>query len=165
MEIKGFEDYLATKEGIIIKKSNNRTLPQYKENNKKRPDNCYMRVNLWFNKKQSTQRVHRLVALAWIDNPNNYKQVDHIDQDKFNNNVDNLRWICNSKNQLNTKDRPNKWGRNIYRHEQGIGGGKSNRWYISFSRNGKRPSKSLPLSTPYEEVVRIRDEMKLQLDM
>ena len=165
MEIKGFEDYLATKEGVIIKKSNNRILPQYKDVKKNRPDNIYMRVNLYVNKKQSTQRVHRLVALAWIDNPNNYKQVDHIDQNKLNNNVDNLRWITQSNNQLNTKDRPSKWGRNIARHEQGTGGGKSNRWYISFSRNGKRPSKSLPLSTPHEEVVRIRDEMKLQLDM
>tara|TARA_R110002020_G_scaffold24886_1_gene81249 strand:- start:5229 stop:5720 length:492 start_codon:yes stop_codon:yes gene_type:complete len=159
-EIKGFEDYLASKDGVIIKKKDNRILPQYKDSNRNRPDNIYMRVNLWVNDKQSTQRVHRLVALAWIDNPNNYKQVDHMDQNKFNNNVDNLRWICNSKNQLNTKDRPSKWGRNITKHE-----GKNNRWYISFSRNGKRTCKSLPLSTPHEEVVRIRNDMKLQLDM
>lgn len=155
-EIKGFENYLATKDGVIIKKSNNRILPQYKDSNKKRPNNCYMRVNLYINKKQSTQRVHRLVALAWLENPNNLKQVDHIDQNKFNNNVDNLRWICNSKNQLNTKDRPSKWGRNINKH--------SKRWYIEFRRSNKSTSKSLPLSTPYEEVVKIRDEMKANID-
>ncbi len=36
--------------------------------------------------------LHRLVALTFIDNPENYKEVDHIDRDKSNNHIDNLRW-------------------------------------------------------------------------
>ena len=41
-------------------------------------------------------KVHRLVALTYINNPNDYDKVDHIDNDKLNNNVENLRW-CTSK--------------------------------------------------------------------
>jgi len=36
--------------------------------------------------------VHRLVALTLIDNPDNLKEVDHIDRNKENNHIDNLRW-------------------------------------------------------------------------
>jgi hypothetical protein len=42
--------------------------------------------------------VHRLVALLYLDNPNNLPEVNHIDFDKTNNNVDNLEWISRSDN-------------------------------------------------------------------
>ena len=43
---------------------------------------------------------HRLVGKAFIENPNNYPQIDHIDADKINNRVENLRWVTNSMNCL-----------------------------------------------------------------
>jgi hypothetical protein len=36
--------------------------------------------------------VHRMVAMAFIENPEGKKRVTHIDKDKLNNNADNLRW-------------------------------------------------------------------------
>lgn len=51
--------------------------------------------------KQINKNSHILVANAFIDNPNNYPQVDHIDQNKLNNNVNNLRWVTNQLNQRN----------------------------------------------------------------
>ena len=48
--------------------------------------------------KKSTTLVHRLVAKAWLDNPNNYNEVDHIDGDKTNNSMYNLVWTTHAKN-------------------------------------------------------------------
>lgn len=45
--------------------------------------------------------VHRLVARAFVDNPNNYNIVDHRDGDVFNNNSQNLRWCTMSENSMN----------------------------------------------------------------
>ena len=60
----------------------------------------YLRVCLSNGGKQKTPRVHRLVGEAFLPNPNNYKEIDHIDTDKTNNAVTNLRW-CTSKDNSN----------------------------------------------------------------
>jgi len=60
----------------------------------------YPRIKFrWRNKKlELTIRIHRLVALHFIPNPNNLPQVDHIDGNKQNNNVENLEWVTNAEN-------------------------------------------------------------------
>lgn len=55
-------------------------------------------VGLTKNRKQHTCKVHRLVASAFIPNPNNYPQVNHIDENKSNNTADNLEWCTNDYN-------------------------------------------------------------------
>ena len=46
-------------------------------------------------------RISRLVGLAFIPNPYNYNQIDHIDRNKLNDNVNNLRWVSNRDNMIN----------------------------------------------------------------
>ena len=45
--------------------------------------------------------LHKVIAEQYLDNPNNYDEVDHIDHDKSNNRVENLRYVSHSDNQKN----------------------------------------------------------------
>jgi hypothetical protein len=58
----------------------------------------YLGVLLCRNGKQENKKIHRLVAEAFIPNPNNYPQIDHIDGNKTNNTVSNLEWVTNEEN-------------------------------------------------------------------
>lgn len=47
---------------------------------------------------KKSENIHRLVALAFIDNPDNLPQVNHKDEDKLNNNINNLEWVTIQQN-------------------------------------------------------------------
>ena len=58
----------------------------------------YLKVNLSKNNIKSQQIIHRLVAQAFIPNPDNKSQVNHIDENKTNNMVSNLEWMTAKEN-------------------------------------------------------------------
>lgn len=60
----------------------------------------YQIISLSKNKKRKTYRVHRLIAKTFIENPQNKKEVNHIDGNKSNNCISNLEWCTRSENQI-----------------------------------------------------------------
>jgi len=58
----------------------------------------YLTVMLWKNNHNRCLKIHRLVAEVFLDNPMNLPQVNHKDEDKTNNNVENLEWCDNQYN-------------------------------------------------------------------
>ena len=60
--------------------------------------NGYGRITLYKNNVGRRKYIHRLVAEAFLPNPENKPQVDHIDGDPGNNQVENLRWCSNLEN-------------------------------------------------------------------
>jgi hypothetical protein len=61
---------------------------------------------------------HRLVALAFLPNPEQKQQVDHLDRNKLNNHILNLRWATPSENNINKslRTRKNYCDEKAYRH-------------------------------------------------
>lgn len=59
----------------------------------------YYRVKLYKNNKQKTFFRHRLVAQAFIPNPNNFSEVNHIDGNKSHNYKENLEWSSRTHNE------------------------------------------------------------------
>lgn len=69
----------------------------------------YNRVNLYKDGKYKNCQVHRLVALTFVPNPDNKPTVDHIDRDKTNNNIENLRWATSLEQNEYKRGGKNEW--------------------------------------------------------
>lgn len=99
LNIKGFENYIINSKGEITRKEKKKYAkkPVILKPTKKK---CgYMVVTLRDeNGKKHQLYVHRLVAQAFIPNPNNLPQVNHKDENKENNCVSNLEWCDNKYN-------------------------------------------------------------------
>ena len=106
--VKGFEDeYMINKDGIVKSISRTRlnsigrkytiketTMTQFIDRA------GYSTVKLTRNKKYGTHYIHRLLALTFIENPNNHPVVNHINGNKLDNSLENLEWTTRSQNHL-----------------------------------------------------------------
>lgn len=84
--------------GRVRSTSTKKIKPQHSNYNKKTGQGGYMVVNLWKFNKGKNEYVHRLVAMAFIPNPNNLPQVNHKDEVKTNNEASNLEWVTSKQN-------------------------------------------------------------------
>ena len=91
----------------------------------------YHYVNLCNDNVQKHHRIHRLVAMNFINNPNDHTQVDHIDGNRQNNQIQNLRWVTHQQNHFNRTTakgynwdkRAGKWRAEIRVNGKKINGG------------------------------------------
>ncbi len=101
LQIDDFPNYEVSNYGNVRNKKTNRVLkPRIREG--------YYAVNLCdgFNKPK-TKNIHRLVAEAFLSNPENKKCVDHIDGNRLNNTDFNLRFATNQENAFNSSMQSN----------------------------------------------------------
>jgi len=92
MEIIGFPNYLIFRNGSVLSKKKRMFI--HPTNN----TDIYIRVRLCNSEGRKDMKVHRLVALHYIPNPHNYLIVEHIDGNKKNNKVSNLKWNTQMNN-------------------------------------------------------------------
>ena len=100
-DIEGYEGYYQVSNKGRIKGI--RLMYQYTEERILKPfsnqkGRGYLKVKLIKNGTGKYAYVHRLVALAFIDNPNHYTEVNHKDENPKNNTVENLEWCTRSYN-------------------------------------------------------------------
>lgn len=100
-QIYNYDNYMIDENGNIFNKTTNKYLKgSIGENGYK-----YYRLSQDNHKKM--YYAHRLVAEHFLNNPNNFPVVNHIDGNKLNNNINNLEWVTYSENTKHWKDNSN----------------------------------------------------------
>jgi hypothetical protein len=142
--IAGFENYMVSDMGNVKNTKTGRVL-------KARINPWgYRHVNLSRLGKLSTKDVHRLVAETFLENKDGKKCVDHVDNNRLNNNLNNLRFATHTENnqnrQISLKNTSGYKGVNFNK--------KTNKWLAHISIDGK--SNYLGYFDTIEEAVKVR---------
>jgi len=90
----GYENYCVTRDGSIYSIRSSRFLKVQKGKN------GYKTILLSQDKVQKRFYIHRLIALAYIENPGGKQCVNHVDGDKHNNSISNLEWATHTENSV-----------------------------------------------------------------
>lgn len=90
--IKNYPKYMITPNGKVFSLITNKYLKAVINSS------GYLVVGLYHNNKRTTKLVHRLVAEAYIPNPDELPEVNHIDENVLNNNISNLEWVTKTYN-------------------------------------------------------------------
>ena len=101
LAIDGYDNYFISNFGNVKNSKTNKIL---KHSNHRQG---YKEIHLCKNGKRKIFKIHRLVAIAFLENPDNKPKVDHIDENKADNNVKNLRWATNQENGFNINKQSN----------------------------------------------------------
>ncbi|PXV62627.1 HNH endonuclease [Dysgonomonas alginatilytica] len=102
--IPGFDNYYVTLDGKVFNLNTGKYLKPQKH------PRGYLRVCLYADLKPKMESIHRIVAKAYLSNPNNLPCVMHLDDNPKNNHVSNLRWATHQENMADrdSKDRQAK---------------------------------------------------------
>jgi hypothetical protein len=148
--VPGFDGYEVDTEGAVFNKFGKQLKPQSVKG--------YLRVRLTREKYNAPCiPVHRLVAKAFIPNPENKPTVDHIDRNKTNNSISNLRWATYPEQGHNKSFR--KKEKDVSTEEVGIRF-HCRTWEATITVNNKRYYKGFPT---LEEAKQWREATRLQL--
>jgi hypothetical protein len=96
-KLQDLPNYGVTRDGMVYSYRNQRYLKPWKSVHK-RKGGTYSRLRVTLQGK--VYLVHRLVAMAYIPNPDNLPMINHIDCNPLNNHVDNLEWCTARENTL-----------------------------------------------------------------
>jgi len=96
--IKGYDDYLISTWGRVFNTRTGKYVRQEVH------DKGYLRVDLFNGAGRKHCKVHRLVAEAFIPNPDGKQQINHIDGNNQNNSISNLEWVTNEENAQKAKE-------------------------------------------------------------
>jgi hypothetical protein len=146
--IDGYENYEISTFGNVRNIKTNRILKPITYGD------GYLMVGLSKDKIKKTFTIHRLVGIAFIENPDNKLCIDHIDRNKINNNILNLRWASHSENSQNKSIQKNNSSTVSGVHFNK----KLNKWQVYISINGK--IKHIGYYKDFDEAVQARKEQE-----
>ena len=142
--IKGFENYLVSNLGRVRNNTTDRILkPQI-------VNHGYYYVNLYKDRILFSKKIHKLVGETFIPNPLNKSCIDHINNNKLDNNIKNLRWVSQQENCMNRKlsSKSTSNYKGVHFNKQ------RNKWMAHIKINGK--SKHLGYFEKIEDAVNAR---------
>ncbi len=146
--IEGYENYEISNFGNLKNiKTNTMKLPSLDTHG-------YKIIMLYKNNKGLKKYIHRLVGQTFIENPENKTCIDHIDRNKTNNHVSNLRWATSSENNMNVGIRKH----NTSNCTGVVYNKRVSKWIVYIQINGKM--KYYGYHSDFDEAVKIRKNIE-----